>query len=131
MLNKSIIQGRITKDVELKTTTSGISVATFTVAVERNFATDGQRQTDFLNCVAWRNNAEFISKYFVKGQMIVVEGSLQNRKYQDQQGNNRIATEIQVERAYFNGSKNSAEVTENEVNLDDFEEIENDQDLPF
>lgn len=105
-LNKAIIMGRITHDLELKQTPNGVSVLSFSVAVERNFAKQGEeRQADFIDCVAWRQTAEFISKFFGKGRMIALEGEIQTRTYQDKDGNNRKATEIVVSQASFTGEK--------------------------
>ena len=104
MLNRVILMGRITQDLELKTTQTGVSVLSFTVAVDRNYARQGEeRQTDFIDCVAWRQTAEFISKYFYKGRMIAVEGSLQKRSYDDRNGNKRWVTEVIVDNASFTG----------------------------
>ncbi len=104
MLNRVILMGRITQDLELKTTQSGVSVLSFTVAIDRNYARPGEeRQTDFIDCVAWRQNAEFISKYFYKGRMIAVEGTLQKRSYDDRSGNKRWVTEVVVDNASFTG----------------------------
>lgn len=112
MLNRVILMGRITHDVELKTLSSGVSVASFTVAVDRNYTPKGQeKQTDFINCVAWRQTAEFIGKYFGKGSMIAVEGTLQTRKYQDKTGANRTATEVVVDNASFTGEKRDGSAT--------------------
>ena len=106
MLNKVIAMGRLAADVELKSTGSGVSVCSFSIACDRDFkAQDGTRETDWLDCVAWRGTAEFISKYFSKGRMIVVDGRLQTRTYEDKQGNKRKATELVVENAYFGDSK--------------------------
>lgn len=106
MYNKVILMGRITKDLELKTTPSGVAVLSFSLAVERNYAAKGEeRQTDFINCVAWRNTAEFISRFFSKGAMILVEGELQTRSYQDKEGNNRTVTEVIVSSSSFTGEK--------------------------
>lgn len=106
MLNCAVIMGRLTADPELKTTQSGISVCSFTVAVERNYVPQGQeRQTDFINVVAWRQAAEFVTKYFRKGQMIAVQGSIQVRPYEDRNGNKRTATEINADQISFCGSK--------------------------
>ena len=103
-LNRSIILGRITHDLELKSTPNGVSVLTFTVAVERNFVKQGEeRQSDFIDCVAWRQQAEFISRFFGKGRMIAVEGAIQTRTYEDKNGNKRKATEIVVDNASFTG----------------------------
>lgn len=104
MLNRVIIMGRITHDLELKQTPNGVSVLSFSVAVERNFAKQGEeRQADFIDCVAWRQTAEFISKFFGKGRMIALEGEIQTRTYQDKDGNKRKATEIVVDNASFTG----------------------------
>lgn len=106
MLNKVIAMGRLAADAELKSTGSGVSVCSFSIACDRDFkAQDGTRETDWLDCVAWRGTAEFISKYFSKGRMIVVDGRLQTRTYEDKQGNKRKATELVVENAYFGDSK--------------------------
>lgn len=106
MYNKVIMLGRITQDLELKTTPSGISVLSFSIAVDRRFQTKGEeRKSDFFNCVAWRNEAEFISRYWSKGRPILVEGELQNRSYTAKDGNTRYITEIIVDRATFTGDK--------------------------
>ena len=106
MLNTVILMGRLTSDPELRTTNSNLSVLSFSVAVDRSYQGQGQeRQTDFINCVAWRQNADFISKYFRKGQMIAIEGSIQTRSYEDKSGNKRTAFEVIVNRASFCGSK--------------------------
>lgn len=106
MLNTAIIMGRLTADPELRTTNTGLSVTSFTVAVDRSYAKQGeQKQTDFINCVAWRQNAEFITKYFQKGSMIAVQGSIQVRSYDDRNGVRRTATEIVVSSVSFCGSK--------------------------
>ncbi len=90
MLNKIILMGRLTRDPELRRTQSGTAVASFTLAVERDFKTqDGQRETDFIDIVAWRSTAEFVSKYFTKGRMAVVDGRLQVRDWTDRDGNKR------------------------------------------
>lgn len=105
MLNHIVIMGRLTKDPELRYTQSKIPVANFTVAVDRDYQQGGEKQVDFIECIAWRQGAEFISKYFHKGSMIVVAGSLQSRRWQDRDGNNRITWEIQTEHTYFGDSK--------------------------
>lgn len=105
-INSCVLLGRITHDLELKQTPSGVSVLSFSVAVERNFVKQGEeRQADFIDCVAWRQTAEFISKFFGKGRMIALEGEIQTRTYQDKDGNNRKATEIVVSQASFTGEK--------------------------
>lgn len=106
MYNKTILMGRITKDLELKTTASGVSVLSFSIAVDRRYQAKGEeKKTDFFNCVAWRNEAEFISHWFGKGKMILVEGELQNRTYEDNSGVTRYVTELIVDRATFTGEK--------------------------
>jgi single-strand DNA-binding protein len=106
MYNKVIMLGRITKDLELKTTPAGVSVLTFSIAVDRRYQEKGaDRKSDFFNCVAWRNEAEFISRFFTKGSAILIEGELQNRSYKDKNGGDRWVTEIIVDRATFTGEK--------------------------
>lgn len=106
MLNHIIVMGRLTRDPELRRTNSGTPVASFTVAVDRDRAPEGQeKETDFLDCVAWRGTGEFIDKYFKKGQMIVVSGRLQIRAWTDKEGNKRKSAEIVVDDAYFGDSK--------------------------
>ena len=106
MLNSVIIMGRLTADPELRTTTSGLSVTSFTVAVDRNYKSGDERQTDFINCVAWRATADFVTRYFRKGQMIAVQGSLQVRNYEDKNGNKRTAYDVVADNVSFCGSKN-------------------------
>ena len=107
MLNHIVIMGRLTRDPELRRTGSGIAVASFRVAVDRDYAPKdgGERKTDFIDCVAWRQTGEFISKYFTKGRMIVVEGRLEMRDWTDTDGNKRTSAEINVDNAYFGDSK--------------------------
>ena len=106
MYNKAIIMGRIVNDLELKSTPSGVSVLSFRIAVDRRYQTKGEeKKTDFLNIVAWRNEAEFISRYFAKGRMILIEGEIQTRSYQDKNGNTAYVTEIVVDRSTFTGEK--------------------------
>lgn len=113
MLNTITIMGRLTADVELKTTQKSDSVCSFSVAVERNYKdADGKYPVDFIEVVAWRQTAEFISKHFTKGSMIAVQGSLQSRKWQAKDGSNRIAWEVIAERVYFAGSKPAEPQTE-------------------
>lgn len=110
MLNKIVIMGRLTRDPELKRTQSGTPVTSFTLAVDRDFkAQNGERETDFIDCVAWRSSAEFVTRYFTKGRMAVVEGRLQSRKWQDRDGNNRVSWEIQTDNVYFGDSKREGE----------------------
>ena len=105
MLNHIVLMGRLTRDPELRTTQSGVNVASFAIACERDFAQNGEREADFFNCVAWRGTGEFVSKYFSKGSMIVVSGRLQSRKWQDNQGNKRVSWEINADSVYFGESK--------------------------
>lgn len=157
MLNVAAIMGRLTADPELRTTASGISVCSFTLAVDRSFVRQGEeRQADFINVVAWRSTAEFICKYFTKGQMMAVTGSIQTRNYEDRQGNRRTAVEIVASDVSFTGSRResgggSSENTGSSYHSapasrpaisepapayssgsnEDFEEILGDDDLPF
>lgn len=106
MLNCAVIMGRLTADPELRTTANGISVTSFSVAVDRSYQRAGaERQTDFINVVAWRQTAEFVTRYFHKGSMIAVQGSIQTRNYTDKQGNKRTAVEIVADNVSFCGSK--------------------------
>ena len=142
MLNRVVLMGRITQELELKSTQSGASVLSFTVAVERSFTKQGEeKQADFITCVAWRQQAEFISKYFGKGRMIAIEGNLRTRNYEDKNGSKHYVTEVYVDNVSFTGeakqdgnnSKN-ATVQTNPVgigNLDDFEEILSEDGVPF
>ena len=110
MLNVVAIMGRLVADPELRTTQSGTNVCSFRIACDRNFARQGeQRQADFIDIVAWRQQAEFVSKYFQKGSMIAIEGSLQTRQYQDKNGNNRTAVEFVVDNIYFAGAKSDGQ----------------------
>jgi single-strand DNA-binding protein len=103
MLNSAILMGRLTNSPELKTTQSGIYVTSFTLAVDRGYG--DEKQTDFINIVAWRKTAEFVSKWFKKGQLVAIEGSIQTRKYQDKDGNNRTAFEVVANNVHFAESK--------------------------
>ncbi|MDR1117578.1 MAG: single-stranded DNA-binding protein [Oscillospiraceae bacterium] len=107
MLNKVILMGRLTRDPELRYTQSNIPVVSFSLAVDRNYRskTDNQSQADFINCVAWRQTAEFVSKWFAKGRMMVVVGTLQSRRYQDKNGENRTAMEVIADEVFFGDSK--------------------------
>ena len=110
MLNKAILMGRLTRDPELKYTQNNLPVVQFTVAVERNRAAQGQeKQTDFINVVAWRKTAEFVSQWFTKGMMIIVTGSIQSRRWQDKNGNNRTSIEVVADEVQFGESKRSRE----------------------
>lgn len=108
MLNHITIMGRLTRDPELRRTGNGIAVASFTVAVDRDFAADGQeKETDFIDCVAWRYTGEFVSRYFAKGNMIVVSGRLQIRSWTDKDGNTRRAAEVVADNVYFGEGRSS------------------------
>ncbi len=111
MLNHITIMGRLTRDPELRRTGTGIAVASFTVAVDRDFGgrDGGERETDFIDCVAWRSTGEFVSKYFTKGSMIVVSGRLQIRSWTDKEGNKRRTAEVVADNCYFGESKRSNE----------------------
>ena len=107
MLNHITIMGRLTRDPELRHTNSGIPVASFTLAVDRDFTdkNSGEKETDFIDCTAWRNTAEFVSKYFTKGRMAVVSGKLQIRNWTDKEGNKRRSAEVVADSVYFGDSK--------------------------
>ena len=107
MLNHIIVMGRLTRDPELRRTGSGVAVASFTVAVDRDFGSreGGEKETDFIDCVAWRQTGEFVSKYFTKGRMAVVSGRLQIRNWTDKEGNKRRTAEIVADNVYFGDSK--------------------------
>ena len=111
MLNHITIMGRLVRDPELRRTGSGIAVASFTVAVDRDFGSrdGGERETDFIDCVAWRQTGEFVSKYFTKGRMIVVSGRLQIRSWNDKDGNKRRTAEVVADNCYFGDSKRDGE----------------------
>ena len=111
MLNHIVIMGRLTRDPELRRTGSGIAVASFTVAVDRDFGgrDGGEKETDFIDCVAWRQTGEFVSKYFTKGRMIVVSGRLQIRSWTDKDGNKRRTAEVVADNCYFGDSKRESE----------------------
>ena len=129
MYNLAIIIGRICATPELRTTPNGTSVCSFTVAVDRAFKNaDGERVTDFINCVAYRNNAEFISKFFHKGSPIGLQGNIQTRSYTDKEGSKRTVTEIVVDKAFFTGSKEKTAV---EVESPAQSEFDDSADIPF
>mgnify|MGYP000004294249 CR=1 FL=1 len=147
-MNSICLMGRLTADPELKTTQSGISVTSFSVAVDRAYRSkDQERQTDFINCVAWRQTAEFITRYFRKGNRIALQGSLQSRSYTANDGSKRTVYEVVVDNAYFCESKGgqsdaapsydsqiptpSAKPAFSTANAGDFEEILSDEELPF
>lgn len=146
MINNAIIMGRLTADAELRTTNSGVNVTSFTVAVDRSFVKAGeQRQADFINVVAWRQTADFVTRYFHKGSMIAVSGSIQTRNYEDKQGNKRTAFEIVASEVSFCGAKNESDdsvslstakkdatkKTSAKEDACNFEMIDGDDELPF
>lgn len=105
MLNRIILMGRLTRDPELRTTQAGVSVCSFSIAVDRDFKKDGDKETDFIDIVAWRSTAEFASKYFRKGRMVVVDGRLQMRDWVDKEKNKRRSAEVIADNVYFADSK--------------------------
>ncbi len=150
MLNVVVLTGRLVADPELRHTSNDLAVTSFTIAVNRRFARAGEeRQTDFIDIVAWRSNAEFVCKYFRKGNLIAIEGSIQTRSYQDKDGNNRKAFEIVANNVQFVESKKDSTVDNssgsysnptNAINADDsyssgadsdFQTTDTDDDLPF
>lgn len=145
MINSVILMGRITKDIELKEVSSGISVCKFSVAVERKFKDkqSNERVTDFIDCQAWRGTANFIARYFQKGSMIAIEGELQNNNWTDQNGNKRYSYIVQVSQAHFCGGKSESAQTASDQTASDQTDIDKfaqavetaevlpDQDVPF
>ncbi|WP_085833860.1 single-stranded DNA-binding protein [Clostridium merdae] len=145
MLNASVLMGRLVADPELRHTSSDIAVTSFTIAVDRDYQKAGaERQADFIDIIAWRSSAEFVCKYFRKGQLIAVQGSIQTRMYQDKDGNKRKAFEIVADKVSFCGNKSDSTekgqgrsyqtaTSAPNINPDpgDFQEIPTDDDLPF
>ena len=142
MFNLVVLTGRLTADPELKTTANGLSVTTFSIAVDRRYRSGEERQTDFINIVAWRQSAEFITKYFKKGSLIGIEGSIQTRRYQDKNGNNRTAFEVVVNNVQFVESKRDGAAPMSDTatpasfsnaDVNDFADLGDatDDDLPF
>lgn len=138
--NKVILMGNLTADPELRQTQGGTSVTSFSIAVNRRFNKDGNNECDFINIIAWRQRAEFVSRYFKKGKPILVCGQLQTRSWTDKDGSKRYATEVIADEVSFVGSNDTAEAKENvggyiptayTDNAQEFEEIPNDIDLPF
>ena len=123
MLNNINVMGRLTKDPEMRTTNTGKFVTSFTLAVDRDFEKD---KADFFQCVAWNKTAEFVNRYFTKGQLVVVSGSMQSREWKDQKDNKRLSWEIKVSNVYFAESRRQVE-----VEATDFKEIEDEGELPF
>lgn len=134
MLNKIILMGRLTRDPELRRTQSGTAVASFTLAVDRDYKPqDGERETDFIDVVTWRGTAEFVFKYFSKGRMAVVEGRLQVRDWTDKDGNKRRSTEVIADSVYFGDSKKVSESETPAETSGEFQELPDDEkgELPF
>lgn len=143
MLNCVTLMGRLVADPELRTTTSGKSVATFRIAVDRSFVKQGEeRKADFITIVAWNSTADFVSRYFSKGSMIAIQGRIQTRNYEDNNGNKRTAFEVVATEVSFCGSKNETNPGQNQAPTQmsgpaytpaptDFEEIGDDEELPF
>lgn len=150
MLNNVVLMGRLVADPELRHTPNNVAVTSFTLAVNRSYVKSGsERQTDFIDIVAWRSTAEFVSKYFHKGQLVAVQGSIQTRTYQDKEGNKRKAFEIVADNVYFAESKRDSANYNNETynnepsdqgeqfstytsgDTGDFQEVPSDDDLPF
>ena len=134
MLNKIILQGRLTAEPDLRQTTSGVFVCSFTVAVDRDFKDkNGEKQTDFIYVVAWRNTAEFVSKWFHKGSLILVDGSLQSRKYEDKSGQKRTTFDVVANAVYFGGDKrdNVSQFPQEAPKSVDVEPDLDSDDLPF
>lgn len=129
MLNKIVIMGRLTRDPELRQTQNQIPVASFTLAVDRDFG----EEADFIDCVAWRKTAEFVSNYFLKGKMAVVAGRLQIRNWEDKDGNKRKSAEVVADNVYFGDSKKDSGTTNTEYAYSGFQEADDisDDDLPF
>lgn len=136
MLNTAILMGRLTADPELKTTPNNVTVTSFTIAVDRSYAKAGEaRQTDFIDIVAWRSTAEFICKYFRKGQMIALQGSIQTRSYTDSQGIKRKAFEVVADGVHFCGGKSEEKTSDTAYaapqEAPEHIDVTDDDDLPF
>lgn len=136
MLNKVILMGRLTRDPEIRYTQNNTPVASYSIAVDRNYSKDQDKQTDFIDIVSWNKSAEFVSKWFKKGSLIVVVGRLQVRKWQDKDGNNRISYEVISEEVSFGGSKNDSDSSGSRANATiDAEDTEaaddDDGEMPF
>lgn len=139
MLNSVCLMGRLTADPELKSTQSGVSVCNFRIAVDRTYTPKGQeKQTDFINIVTWRSTAEFVSRYFRKGQLVAVQGSIQTSQYTDRDGNKRTTFDVVADNVFFAEKKAESGETKQGAGYDhspdiqgDFEEIIGDESLPF
>ena len=134
MLNKIILMGRLVRDPELRHTGNGTAVASFAIAVDRDYKSQsGEKETDFIDIVAWRSTAEFVSKYFSKGRMAVVEGRLQIRDWTDRDGGKRRSAEVVADNVYFGGSKRSVSDSDTPAPSGEFAEVPEDEkgELPF
>lgn len=133
MFNLVVLQGRLTADPELRHTQSNVPVTSFTIAVDRRAKAGEEKVADFINIVAWRSTAEFVTKYFGKGSTIGIEGAIQTRKYTDKEGNNKTAFEVLANNVHFVESKKTEKdpLKEFKNKIDDFAEISEDDDLPF
>ena len=132
MLNKGILMGRLTRDPELRHTQSGTAVCSFTLAIDRDRKdANGEKQTDFIDCVAWGKQAEFVSQWFSKGAMAIAVGRIQSRKWQDQNGNNRTAIELNCEEVSFGETKKNRDSNSGRQNSDFADMPEEDSDVPF
>ena len=129
MLNKVILMGRLAADPELRRTTSGTAVTSFSLAVERAKARDGSKETDFIDVVAWSGTAEFVCQWFQKGQLLALCGRLQTRNWEDKSGNRRKSVEVVAEEVHFVGSKNDSRLPAEPITADDF--TDDDGELPF
>lgn len=129
MLNTVILMGRLTRDPELKQTPQGISVAQFSLAVDRNYSKSEEKQTDFINITAWRSTADFVAKYFTKGQLVAIRGRLQTRQWQDQGGQKRYATDVVADEVFFAESKGTATKPEAQAEIEGF--TVSNENLPF
>lgn len=133
-MNNVCITGRLTSAPEIKKTTSGVSVCSVSIAVDRDYKVNGEKVTDFIPCVFWRGTAEFVGKYFSKGDMIAVVGSLESSKYTDKYGNNRTVWEVKAYKVSFCGGKKEASQDNTQYNTQDFEDVYDEisgEDLPF
>lgn len=129
-MNNICITGRLTAIPEIKKTTTGVSVCSVSIAVDRDYKVNGEKTTDFIPCIFWRGTAEFVGKYFNKGDMIAVVGSLESRKYTDKEGNNRTVWEVKADKVNFCGGKKETQQTESQ-HFEDVSEESSDEDLPF
>lgn len=140
MINNIVLMGRLTYEPEVRVTTSGVNVSAFQIACDRQYQSKTQeKQTDFIDCIAWRNSAEFLERYFHKGDMIAIQGTLETNNYTDKDGNRRKSTQVNVSQISFCGSKNNQNngpyeqpaPTYASADISGYEDIDDDDDLPF